>query len=78
MGLSSQLADPGIWYRPATKANGTEYYEYILVYVDDQLTISDNPKKAITDKLLKVTVVWQLNQRYQKCRTPRQPESATS
>jgi hypothetical protein len=28
--------------------------------------------------LLKVTVVWQLNQRYQKCRTPRQPESATS
>jgi hypothetical protein len=28
--------------------------------------------------VLKVTVVWQLNQRYQKCRTPRQPESATS
>jgi hypothetical protein len=50
MGFSSTLADPDVWYRPATKADGTEYYEYALVYVDDQLTVSDNPK-AITDKL---------------------------
>jgi len=29
-------------------------------------------------KVLEVTVVWQLNQRYQKCRMPRRPELATS
>ena len=42
MGFQSTLADPDVWYRPATKKNGFKYYEYILVYVDDQLTISEN------------------------------------
>ena len=41
------------WIRPATKKNGDKYYEYILVYVDDQLTISENAtqrtQQLITD-----------------------------
>ena len=28
-------ADPDVWLRPATKPDGTEYYEYVIVYVDD-------------------------------------------
>jgi hypothetical protein len=28
-------ADPDVWIRPATKPDGTEYYEYVIVYVDD-------------------------------------------
>jgi hypothetical protein len=32
---TSSLADPDVWMRPAIKANGEHYYEYILVYVDD-------------------------------------------
>jgi hypothetical protein len=37
------LADPDVWYKPACKENGFEYYEYILVYVDDILAISHKP-----------------------------------
>jgi hypothetical protein len=37
------IADPDIWYRPACKLNGFEYYEYILVYVDDILVLSHAP-----------------------------------
>src|SRR5688572_6795346 len=28
--------------RPAIKSNGDEYYEYILLYTDDTLVVSDN------------------------------------
>ena len=51
MGFQSSLADPDVWIRAATKANGFEYYEYILVYVDDQLTISEHAKE-ITQQLI--------------------------
>ena len=30
--------------RPATKSDGEEYYEYLLVYVDDILCVSADPK----------------------------------
>ena len=33
--------------RSATRADGQEYYEYILLYVDDCLCISENPKPAL-------------------------------
>jgi len=33
-------ADPDVWMRPAQRADGTEYYEYVLCYVDDILCIS--------------------------------------
>ena len=36
------LADPDVWMRPAKKSDGTECYEYILLYTDDVLVISDN------------------------------------
>ncbi|KAL7581422.1 hypothetical protein ACA910_022004 [Epithemia clementina (nom. ined.)] len=50
LGFESSLADPDVWRRRSTKRDGTPYYEYLLVYVDDQLTVSENPK-AITDAL---------------------------
>jgi hypothetical protein len=37
------IADPDVWYRPACKPNGFEYYEYILVYADDILVLSHAP-----------------------------------
>ena len=40
-------ADPDAWIRPATKANGFEYYEMVLVYVDDTLCISEDPKATM-------------------------------
>ena len=33
-------ADPDVWMQPAVKPDGTKYYEYVLIYVDDILVIS--------------------------------------
>ena len=35
-------ADPDVWMRPAKKADGSKYYEYILLYTDDALVVSDH------------------------------------
>jgi hypothetical protein len=40
MGFTASLADPDIWYRPAVKESGFEYYEYLMVYVDNILLLS--------------------------------------
>jgi hypothetical protein len=37
------LADPDVWYKAANKPCREAYYEYILVYVDDILVISQAP-----------------------------------
>jgi len=39
-------ADNDVWYRPAIKPDGTKYYEYILVYTDDILCLSMDPKST--------------------------------
>lgn len=44
MGYKSSEADPDVWMKRATKANGREYYKYMLVYVDDILHLAENPK----------------------------------
>ena len=43
MGFTPCLADPNVWMHPATKPDGTPYYEYVLCYVDDVLIISMDP-----------------------------------
>ena len=40
-------ADPDVCLRAAVKAEGTRYYEYILVYVDDILALSTYPKTIL-------------------------------
>ena len=42
--------DMDCWRRPAEKSNGEKYYEYLFVYVDDVIAISENPE-AILKKL---------------------------
>ena len=49
-GFESSRADPDVWMRPATKPDGFKYYEYVLIYVDDILAVSGDPK-AIMDYL---------------------------
>jgi hypothetical protein len=44
LGFKSSLADPDVWYKPATKPDGFQYYEYVLIYVDDILVFSHQPK----------------------------------
>ena len=48
MGYVSTRADPDVWIRPAFKPDGTEYYEMVLVYVDDILHLSHDTKATMT------------------------------
>ena len=47
IGFCSTRADPDVWRRPAKKAYGEEYYEYILCYADDLLAISEDATKVL-------------------------------
>ena len=40
LGFTPSRGDPDLYFRAACKPDGTEYYEYLLVYVDDILCIS--------------------------------------
>ena len=40
-------ADHDVWYRPAVKPNGFEYYKYVLIFVDNILHISHNIKATL-------------------------------
>ena len=40
MGFKSSISDPDLWIRPATKADGEQYYELNFVYVDYIILIS--------------------------------------
>ena len=47
------LSDPDVWMRPAKKADDTEYYEFVLLYVDDALFISENAINILRNKISK-------------------------
>lgn len=51
LGFQSCPADPDVWMRPALKADGSEYWEYILLYVDDALCISEQPDNILRNQL---------------------------
>ena len=43
--------DPDFWMRPAKKANGSPYYEDILLYTDNAVVISENAEDILRNKL---------------------------
>jgi hypothetical protein len=45
--FTSSLADPDVWLREAVKKNCEQCYEYLFVYVDDILVISESPDVII-------------------------------
>ena len=47
LGFEACLADPDVWMRPAIRANGQEYFEYVLLYTDDALVVSETPENII-------------------------------
>ena len=49
-------SDTYVWMCKASKSDGTDYYEYTLLYVDDCLAISEAPKEAVLqlDKFFKM------------------------
>ena len=53
LGFESFLEDPDIWRREATKPDGQEYYEYVLLNVDDCLVISHKPEATLRKEIVK-------------------------
>jgi hypothetical protein len=51
LNFASCPADPDVWMRPAQRADGSEYYEYILLYIDDALVVSDNGESVLREEL---------------------------
>ena len=49
--FSSCPADPDIWMRLAEKLDGTSYYEYVLLYMDDALVISENVEEILRKEI---------------------------
>ena len=43
MGFSYYISDLDVWIRLGTKANVTEYWEYVLLYTDDNLAVMEEP-----------------------------------
>jgi hypothetical protein len=51
IGFDSCLADPDVWMRKAKKADGSLYWEYVLLYVDDALCISENAEHVLRQEI---------------------------
>lgn len=51
MGFTSCKSDPDVWMRAATKSDGSTYWEYILLYVDDALCISETAESILRNEL---------------------------
>ena len=51
LGFTSCPADLNVWMRPAKKSDGSLYHDYILLYTDDALVISENDEAILRNDL---------------------------
>ena len=51
MNFTSCPADPDVWMRPAIKSDGSKCYDYVLLYVDDALVVSENVESILRNEL---------------------------
>ena len=57
MKFKSCLADPDVWLRPQVRpSDGFQYYEYVLVYIDDILCVSHDPRSIMNDLEKRYTI----------------------
>ena len=57
LNFSPCKADSEVWMRPAIKADGSEYWEYVLLYVDDVLCISKNGQQVIKNEISRYFII---------------------
>ena len=48
---TSCKADPDVWIRKATKSDRSKYYEYVLLYVDDLLVVSEKAELVVHQEI---------------------------
>ena len=49
--FTSCPAAPDVWMRPAIKSDGSKCYDYVLLYVDDALVVSENAESILRNEL---------------------------
>jgi hypothetical protein len=49
--FASCPADPDVWMRPTKRSDGPDYYEYIMLYTNDVLVVSDNAEQVLRNEL---------------------------
>ena len=49
--FSSCPADPDVWMRLAEKSDGTTYYEYVMLYMDNALVICENAEEILRKEI---------------------------
>ena len=49
--FTSCPADLDVWMRPAIKSDGSKCYDFILLYVDDALVVSENVESTLRNEL---------------------------
>jgi hypothetical protein len=52
LGYKACLADPDVWLRPNVReSDGHKYYEYVLIYVDDILCVSQHQPHDVLKRI---------------------------
>ena len=51
LGFALCPTDADVWMRPATKEDSSKYWEYILLYTDNSLCVSEYPEKTLRNEL---------------------------
>jgi len=49
--FQSRRADPDVWMRPAIKSDGNKVWDYVLIYTDDTLVISENAESILRNEM---------------------------
>ena len=49
--FSSCPGDPDIWMRKAQKADGSPCYDYMLLYMDDALVVSEKAEAILREEI---------------------------
>ena len=63
LNFKSCPADPDVWMQPAIKSDGSTCYDYVLLYTNNALVISENAEKIMRTEIghyfqLKEVVDW--------------------
>ena len=51
LGYKLIQGDPALWMWEAIKADGTQYWEYVLLYVNDCLVVYENGDKVLRNEM---------------------------
>ncbi len=51
LSFKSKTSNPDVWMRPATCADGSTIYEYVLLYTDDCLVVANNAESILKGEI---------------------------